>query len=891
MYIPKELEESVFDPRENSRGCDPDNGSISDNIDPLSGSQPRGFGAVKNRFFKFFRYSYFSFVNKQWSVRSSVVFIIVAFFASLLIMMLLDPDLLFFQRLGFTLVHDSELPREHTFGLISNFYHGGIQLWDPYDQVNYAYSQMSSGVYTISNSLTAILYLIFAPFFDYPGEMQHSFHALVWHGINMLIRTVGGFLLVRRFTDRPWVILISIVYLNSLLTNELYSGLLTNNLYSYLPLLLFFILRFFDEFCLNDFLAIILLGTIIVAGSPLFALGYFYMVVHLFVACCIVYALFFREKTKNRIEGENNKLRTLSKICAVVALCFFIILPNLYWAHSLKNDFFIEESGFGQTEGRLNSFLNPEKYFKMPKSHRTTPNDFLVRSFDFEKNQMSDSWLFVGATTLILSALGMILAKNRRKHIFFWTIALVILTNCPRDVSFPLSIAHWINAYTNPFSFLVRGFQMSALLMPVLFLPLIAMGFESIQDLINDKSEKTYTRRNQFVTIFLIIGACYLAFANFPYFVKSTALFSVLIFLGIFYIIQHRLWKSQALPCYTLLALVMMIDLIGLSIYLKNDTYNRSVIEPKKYSGLGDQNPQILEFQNPQIFPLSNTFRSSKTLVSPPIFSYACNYGSFYHFTPMCRFFDEPNIYAPRLLSYKGIDSDIAVQDHLRKHKNLFEFIPTQNDSAAQERKIIKHTFDLSRAKITAGSYGQEYAFRLPSDFPSYLATTVFTDDRYDWQVSLDGHFLKTAQGKLVEPWTFDVQNVRTDHLTLLLPDDFAKKAAVINLEVKDLEFLTNVWSHQHDALGWMYDAPSDGWYIIHYPYDEKWRLTIDDKPEKIYRTDTYFMGFPLTRGKHKILFEYWPDTYLRFWIILSVIGALVGFALVVGYGINKEQI
>ena len=40
-------------------------------------------------------------------------------------------------------------------------------------------------------------------------------------------------------------------------------------------------------------------------------------------------------------------------------------------------------------------------------------------------------------------------------------------------------IAHAINALTNPFSFLVRSFQMTSLLISMMFLPLVAMGLES----------------------------------------------------------------------------------------------------------------------------------------------------------------------------------------------------------------------------------------------------------------------------------------------------------------------------------------------------------------------------------------------------------------------------
>ena len=174
----------------------------------------------------------------------------------------------------------------------------------------------------------------------------------------------------------------------------------------------------------------------------------------------------------------------------------------------------------------------------------------------------------------------------------------------------------------------------------------------------------------------------------------------------------------------------------------------------------------------------------------------------------------------------------------------------------------------------------------LPNEFPSHLSTTLFTLDRQNWGVAVNGKELKAAQGKLVTPWTFDVQNVHTGCLTLLLPNDF-KERGKIQLKVKEIDGLINLWCNEHDRLGWTYEAPQDGQLVIRYPFDTKWRLTVDDRPAEINKVDTYFIGFPLSKGVHKILLEYWPQTLLRFWIALSMLGTFLGFFGVVGYGLT----
>ena len=71
----------------------------------------------------------------------------------------------------------------------------------------------------------------------------------------------------------------------------------------------------------------------------------------------------------------------------------------------------------------------------------------------------------------------------------------------------------------------------------------------------------------------------------------------------------------------------------------------------------------------------------------------------------------------------------------------------------------------------------------------------------------------------------------------------------------------------------------------MRYPFDPKWQLTIDDKVTELHKIDTYFMGFPLPKGQHKILMEYWPQSPLRLYLILSMLGIILGFFGSVWYG------
>lgn len=772
--------------------------------------------------------------------------------------------------------HDVEIPRESTAILVSHLSHGGIQLWDRYDQFNLAYTQLTSGVYTLSNLFTAVGYFLLLPFFKYPGEAFHTFHSVVWHGSNMLIRTIGGFLLLRQFTSRPWVIVLSLVYLNTLLTSGIYCGLLTNNLYSYLPLVLFFIIRFFTSLKMDDFLAFLIVASIVVANSPLFALGYFYLVVHFFLFSYGLYLLYHHlvlsKKEPAPTPVKSSSKRFWLKVFLALGLCFLILLPNFYWAKALQQDFFMEGSGFGGTEGRMKQMFNPQAYFERESSY-ADPDVLIPKSVDFWENEMSQSWIFIGVSTLLLSVLGMVFGKNKLKHIFFWTILLIISANFAKDASPIFSFAHWITAYTNPFAFLVRGFQMPALLMPTLFLPLIALGLTAMEDFLRKSSS---SERLLPGLLMILLSISYFALMPASPWAKNYALLMALLFLGLMYSLWKRdgVYSQRIVPSF--IAVIALGDLMGLSHYLRHDTYATCKVQPAQLNFFNEGEPFLIEYQNPTILPLHEYYSVDNVKLC---FNRQTHHGLYFHFTPFERYFSPSDIYSPCPTPYKEMSLDAA---KIRQSKaQLFTF-----DGAKTPPQFFECSFSLTQAKVKNVPEGKEVSFTLPQDFPSYLATTLFTPDRENCTVYLEDHLLHSAQGKLILPWTYDVQNVQTGMLTLLLPDKFqALSSMKVHLKVKKIENMTALWKNEHDRLGWTYDAPSDGFLTLRYPFDPKWRLTVDGERTSLSASHTYFMGFPLTVGSHNILLEYWPDTSLRLWIALSILCTVLGFFGTVRYG------
>ncbi len=179
--------------------------------------------------------------------------LVASFLAPLIAAALLFPDLLVFHKQSFGWAHDPEAPMHNVFALVSQWSHGGIALFDRFDQFNLVYAQLTSGIYTVVNVVLAAVYLLCAPFYSHPGEAFHGLYSSGFHALTILLRTLGGYLFLRRLRIDPCITIASLVLLNTVMSLPMYFGLLTNVLYSYLLLVLYFIWSFFEDYSLKDF--------------------------------------------------------------------------------------------------------------------------------------------------------------------------------------------------------------------------------------------------------------------------------------------------------------------------------------------------------------------------------------------------------------------------------------------------------------------------------------------------------------------------------------------------------------------------------------------------------------------------------------------------------------
>jgi hypothetical protein len=927
--------------------------------------------------------------------------IIIASMASYLFMAMVYPDLLIHHKVYFLQQHDTEIPFLSTFTLISNFYNGGIQLWDPYDQMGLSYFHLSTGFYTFANIVTAAIYILLAPTFDYPGEAFQSLFSICFYASTILVRTAGGYLLLKRFKISPFFVFISLIYLNTFFFGSSYLGLLTNNLYSYFPLLAYFMLRFFENCKLNDFLASVVVMTLAVANSPLMALGYFYQAVHFYMLVGLVGAWFLYGKPSIKYIWNYLKkgitLSNIAKSILVGGLCFAIMFPYLQMEKTLKTDFYIPEAFDKSSDGRMTNKYSIEKYFSKTINPSFKPSQYLRKSVVFNSNQYYKDWGYLGISTFIFTGMGLIFSRDKRKHFFIWPFLLLAGLLFPRDPSSLLSISHWANVLTNPLQYLCRDFSMTAFLIPCFLLPLIALGMQSSKELIYyNNPDAIHFERIHLGLFFLVVCLTYFSFSLpeegdfLPILIKIFLCFLVICLIFIWasweYLkVSFFYWMTRNRRSIVGfgISIILLFDLSLFSVYISKNIFSNVRIFSGHSSDMLDKGLINVAYQNPQTQPIREFYSSKGEEIIISNLSardelnvkakdlthgvsqdsaiaswYRLNtrqsdYGNFYKFTHLGRYFFPANIYHPRHMAYKDLDVDIRAQkylendgriifqanyaidsDKLNHSRDYKEKVFLQLGSAYSNADLInlvnnryivsieglgeRIPYDLSESSLnlkgeieshqTSHKYSSysfpfekgkskslkgliQYSFDLPKDFPAWISTSLFTQDQFNTVVSIENQNLEPAQGKLVRPFTYDVQNIKTGKLMILLPEKYDIEKRSATLGIKKRQNVLKVWKNENDNLGIDYYAEKDGWIVFHFPYDRRWKITNDDKSVAVYRANKYFLSFPVKKGEHKILLQYWPDTNLRAMIAVSIFLVVFVLPILVMIGICRENL
>ena len=702
---------------------------------------------------------------------------IVSYAASWLAVLVLIPQLFVTHDLNLLTRHDPETPFHATFALINQWSNGGVALFDRFDQMTLVFHHLSTGVYTLINALIAVAYIALGHVGTNTAENFYVFYIFGFHGLTMLLRTVGAVLIVRRLKVQGISAVLAVVMLNTVLSLTMYLGVLTNHLFSYLPLLLYFIWAFAEEFKFKYLVGALVVLTISVANSPLFALDYFYEVVHFFIVACVVVQLAQGHIVLGAQQVKQVKealLKYWKKLLAVLLVCAVILLPWLMMSKMLKQDFYIASSGLGDTQGRLNNAFQPLNYFKDPQYKDVAYIEkFLFQSVDYMESNFEGWWPFLGGGILLLSMFAMVFSKNRAKWPFAIAIVLVLLSNTPVSPKLPWGLAHWVNALTNPFSFLIRTFHMPTLLLPFLFLPLVALGLQAVGALIMARTEAVHARRVRWLWPRLMLAMVAVSFQLY-YYLKIYVLW--VLWWGVVLLYAVNRLASPLLRCLLLAACVIGLlggDMAAAAVYVRHYLRDEYLLQPRLRPSLDEQMPLLVEYQNPLHLPFREYLRQAPLEAEPLINSRQNIYGLYYKFTPLGRFKLEPSLYNPLPKVYQGMFQDT----HTFPSEIIYagtlvggESLTIAQDASSRQRIEAAYAFDFNQIHRREQDNYVLYQWPLPQGFPSYAATALFTEDRQSLRLSIGQTALKPSQGKILGPWCFDVNNMRQGYLSVSLP-------------------------------------------------------------------------------------------------------------------------
>ncbi|HML37403.1 MAG TPA: YfhO family protein [Bacillota bacterium] len=84
----------------------------------------------------------------------------------------------------------------------------------------------------------------------------------------------------------------------------------------------------------------------------------------------------------------------------------------------------------------------------------------------------------------------------------------------------------------------------------------------------------------------------------------------------------------------------------------------------------------------------------------------------------------------------------------------------------------------------------------------------------------------------------------------------YTLSAAALNIR-KEGSFIVSSTGTRGDVITGSVNGAEDGWFISTIPYDKNFEVFVDGKAVPFERVNTAFVGFPITKGAHRIVFRY----------------------------------
>lgn len=759
-----------------------------------------------------------------------------------------------------------------------------LPLWNWWDNSNFGFAYLS-GAFNYPSIFTGILFwsldfLLPASTDSYTFYDLHKFSYIF---LPMLIRSYGLLKLAELLNISRVIAVFAGVWVSVSIGYTSVLGLTISTIYSFIPLMLYYLLKLkrSRRFVYLGRLALCL--TFIALGYPLVFFGYFFQFIHLSF-CSIIIWLTLSGGVKSKLKSFlydlfNNlivaKLFTLSLLSAV-----FAFLAYLYMQEFSKLEFGVSS--------RLEK-NTPLSYFS--SAHMGSNLEYFPGiMLNPTKAMWATEFQFIGIVFILFTIIGFVKTRSPIRWLAVLTVLLLLGIQRPRtEIGLGL-IPHVLTAFTNPFSFLVRSAHMSgAFSIPYLLIPFFMLGINAFFKPVMGVALKTKENFYAALVFFSFALSIFLLFYSIREF-NSLEIISTIILFALL-IVAFRLCNRDRLLSFRfkiiLLACLIVVDGFSFSHYVGMVTRQMN-IKPSGISGLDGM--VLPDFINPKSVktPLIQ-FRLPTGCLPSYI---ACDpinaQGYLLGFNDIQKYTVAGSEYKPRHESFVPLaDKNSDASAFLRSSNDFMVCILKNADSIERpDCKVSGLSWSVLTLSNSFDLWRQEEAYDV---FEVFIGDQKLLENRVtssyfrnvpNVTLSLNNVPFDQVDGKIFDKFQFDLSNIKRGFLYVSLPKEALMSE--LKLSVANYKTFDPFWfSAGPNFLKFKIDSRFSQYSVLKIPFDRDMRVLVNGDSVKFDRVHGAFIGFHLNSGLSEIKLEYNSRSWVSFLYVFSVFSLiLVSFIL-----------
>jgi hypothetical protein len=799
----------------------------------------------------------------QWAAiipmvhRSFVAFLVIEVMLSMLTTLALAPDLML-GRLDFSRWQDFDRNYTLGFSFISDFLAGGISIFNIFNMQSNAYYHMFAGYWDLHNLTIATFFKLTNPLVGYSPAGYQITYTWLYVGITLTIQTVGLSLLLRLFVKSQVVVVITVLFVNSVLIFFKYTTFNTTNIMPFVPLGIFLLLRFYNTFDVRYLFQWIALMAILVLSNPYHSLSILFTVFH---SLMLTFGVAFVIQN-----GKRHRLQTLRRTLTLRNSVW--IAPALLLLTTTVLIYFEMNSAIDLDIGRLDVIkADPFGYYFVGEHFGGSLRNFVYNSIVFWQPEFIFDFGFIGLAVPFLVLITLVLRRNSTHLMLVGSYLWILWMNGPRDSLFPPTfVPHLVNVLTNPFAFTLRSIHFTfVFIAPFLLVPAIAVGLDELLVRIRERKPIwPIVRVGALVVMIFVAGAMLKGIRG----IESNWIWapSALLAVLVVFMIGHAKRPKLA---YAGLFGMLILDAVLASVLIGRFHDELKPSYPS-IDGQSYDSRALTPFMNPAPFNVG-----TRSVVRTDAY---IGTNSQRHQNLVFQFVDlvkhaeyEPSLYSSRPIALRELSTSSI--EGFSDGSALLSVGETTLESNPLTTII---ELDTSNAELMETHLGVRIwsipveanllrNFKTNSYIPRDAIILVLNTQRF-----------VPVQGKLRTVGTFDLGNQSQHAISVAVDTNIDLRGVDAHVELSWLGNViwTNVERMSGDYLKFSVQSLTGGDATLLVPFDERHEVKVDGVFQELNRSPEGFTLFHLTKGSHIIEVKYLDRWHLSELILVALIVA-----------------